>query len=501
MNNLPIPYDWLKACLFFIAAILLTAYHLRARRSKKRLRLPVGFFIAFLIVQASLEVTKIFRLVSISDGLELAAAIALTLGIIRICTFIVFDYFIYRHKSIEFPTITRDIGLAVLYTFATLFILRYKANVNLASIITTSAVLTAVIGLSMQDTLGNLISGIVLQMEKPYQLGDWVNFEKYTGRVVGMSWKSTRILTRQHELILVPNNVISKGHIVNYSQPDPNHVATIELGCSYDNPPNHVREVILQTLREHPKVHHNPPNPPPEVRVLKFGESSIDYRILFFLSDFEREDKIKSEILNQLWYRFKRKGITIPYPTRTVHHVHPKMYDTASAEAEITFLKLRSVDLFKPVSDEQMKGLSGGVTIEDYSSGEDIVRQNDEGSSMYLLNSGECDVIISTEEKAEHVLTTLPAGSCFGEMSLLTGAPRTATVRANTDVSCLRIDKVIFERILRENPRIAEALSLILAERQADTAAQKDELGRKSAEPVQSNAAKILSKIRSFFNI
>ena len=488
----------------FISYILLSAilvgYYLFARYKKHEFRLPIGLFLCLFLTNAAIVVVGHYDLRSAVSSLETISTAFLAMAILRFFVFIVVDYLMRYKKLAPVPLITRDIGLIVLYAIIILLILRYKANVDLTSLITTSAVLTAIIGLALQDTLGNLFAGIVLQMEKPYHIGDWVCFDTYTGRVVGMTWKSTRVITRENEMVTIPNNVIAKSHILNYSQPDPTHIATLDIGTSYSDPPNNVREAILSTIAEHPSVARVPS---PEIRVKKYNDFSVDYQVRFFLSDFENEERIKSHILNQIWYRFRRDGITIPFPIRTIQQVTPnpeKEETEKNNKTKTAHTVLKNIDIFSPLTDEDFAKLALRVRFETFSSDEVIIQEAASGKSMYVILRGECNVTIKQGGYAEHTVATLKENQFFGEMSLLTGEPRTATVRAKTDIVTLRIEKEDIEDIMNTHPAVATSMSEILAARKEDLAAQKEGLA-KDVKKEKNMAAELLKKIKTFFHI
>lgn len=482
---------------FFGVALLLSFYHFVSHRKKHSVKFPVSFFICFFLTMAGVNILDAFVPPSALDAFLFIAWVFLVLGVIRVIVFVPVDYFIQHKKKIHVPRISKDIGLALVYFIAVMVMLKYKAHIDPASLITTSAVLSIVIGLALQDTLGNLFSGVVLQMEKPFHIDDWVSFDKFTGKVVEMSWKSTKLLTREKEMISIPNNVIAKGHILNYSKPDPLHIATFDIGTSYSDPPNLVRAAILETLNEHPQIVAKPDS---EVRVHEFADFSIVYRVRFPLTDFAELEKIKSDVRNRLYYRFKRDGITIPFPIRTIEHIGhdpEKVKDREAKCVELAFEKLKKVDVFRPVSISDLKGISGLVKFEEYSAGENIIREGEAGSSMYTIVRGECDIIIGGTK----IIATLGPDQFFGEMSLLTGDPRTATVKAKTDVTCLKIGKANIEGILKAHPEATNAIGEILAQRRVELIAKKDEMSKEAVIVDPGFVDQMISKIRSFFNL
>jgi len=374
-------------------------------------------------------------------------------------------------------------------------LLHKKGGVNLASLLTTSAVLTMVIGLALQDTLGNLFSGLALQTEKLFQIGEWISFREHVGQVVGMTWKSTLIKTLENEVVYIPNNVISKEIVKNYSRPEPSHVAYIDVGIQYEAPPNRVREVILDVLSENPKVLKVPP---PQVRLVNFGDHSITYQVRFWNSDFEGERLLKADIMNQIWYALKRNGIEIPFPIRDVRLHHVTVSEAAKAQAGLRaeiLSSLKKIQVLGQLPPEDIDSLASRVSLETYGNDEAVVHQGEEGDSMFIIHRGCCDVYL--EDDGRRHVATLKDGDFFGEMSLLTGERRTATVVAKGDAEVFVIDKRSFSDILKAHPAFSEILGQSLVKRQTELAAKQ---GRKE-EPSTSATSQLVSRIKSFFGI
>ena len=241
--------------LMISAALLLFVYMLLAKRSRFLPFLPFGFLIVYFSIQAVSHFFGHLPIVSEYDKwIGVASAIVLSWAVIRLTFALLVELPLKYWKQIEIPHITRDFILLICYAILFFIVLRARGDVNLAGLITTSAALTVVIGLAAQTTLGNFFSGLVLQMEHPFSIGDWITYGSYTGRVLGITWKSTRIKTRDDVLIYLPNNELSNGILINYSQPGRRVVCRLNIGLEYSAPPNKVRQVILDVVKEHPKV-------------------------------------------------------------------------------------------------------------------------------------------------------------------------------------------------------------------------------------------------------
>jgi CRP-like cAMP-binding protein len=275
-------------------------------------------------------------------------------------------------------------------------------------------------------------------------------------------------------------------------------VARIRIGVEYGAPPNIVREVILQALSQHRQVLKIPP---PDIYLIEFGDFAITYEVRFCHTSFAIEPRIKSDINTRLWYALRRNNITIPFPIRDVRHQHierrfqAKEMASRKSSFNINGL-LESVPVLSTLSPEIRTQIADRSKIAEYGAGEFIVRQGDQGDSLYIIRTGSCGVYITKDEKQENKIATINSGEFFGEMSLLTGEPITATVRAMVDTTVIVIDKANFSIILNDNPAISVELGEILAKRQKELA---EEAGRIVTHAPSS--VRMIAKIKSFFGI
>lgn len=478
--------------LILLAVVILLWIYKKSSRRASLLwpRIPTGLVSFALCIYIIAPLVARLHHASLDTALDVTATLALYLGLSRAVVYVMIDYVLEQRRHIKVPTITSDLVLAIIWFFTIMVILRNKLNFDLASLITTSAILTAVLGFALQDTLGNLFAGLAIQAEKPYQIGDWVQLGQYTGQVEGISWKSTKVVTTTRETVYVPNSSISKSAIFNYSQPTPEYIAIMDVGVSYDAPPNRVRNIIMEILTRHPQIMQQRKQ---EVRIKSFGDHAVIYQLRYWINNYALENKIKSDIYNHLWYRFRREKIHIPYPTREIIQTPLVEHVTPTNVIEELF---ESVDLFQPLGDAARKTLAQRARTQLYGVHEEIVQQGAPGNSLYLIISGRCRVFVFAEsETVPRPVALLSQGDFFGEMSLLTGAPRTATVVAEEETECLVIDKGDVKDLLLAKPQIVEQLSLALAERQIALSSIS-----KTREPgaAESAAKQILGKIWEF---
>ncbi|MFH1874842.1 MAG: mechanosensitive ion channel family protein [Pseudomonadota bacterium] len=483
--------------IFLVLGFLfvLFAYRQLAKKSSKLPFVPLGLFIFYLVLILARLPLAHFGLTKWSDKLWLAEIIVLYCAVARIFYFLIIDLWLTKYQRKAIPKITRDLFLIIIFAVIAIVLLHTKGKFNLASVLTTSAVLTMVIGLAAQETLGNIFSGIAIQTEKLYKIGEWIAFKEHVGEVLSITWKSTLIRTLENEVVYIPNNIIAKEIVKNYSRPQAKHVAVINIGIEYEASPNKVRQVMLDTLLKHPKVSKSPT---PEVRLTSFDDFSINYQIRFWNDDFANEKKIKAEIMNSMWYALKRNNIIIPFPIRDlrIHHIENlNQLRTQEKLHEEIRLELRQVSILEPLADEDLDILAKRIEPQRFGDGEMVVQQGLPGESMYIVEHGSAKVVLN--QHFDKPVAILNEGAFFGEMSLLTGEKRTATVVAQGDSSFLKINKDDFADIIHSHPAISDALAQALEKRQAEL----DKLRGETAQAAPTRAAQLASKIKTFFGI
>jgi small-conductance mechanosensitive channel/CRP-like cAMP-binding protein len=387
------------------------------------------------------------------------------------------------------PKILRDVLDVTLYAVAVLPILKTQLDIDLTSLVATSAILSVVLGLAMQDTLGNLFAGLSLQLEQPYQVGDWVTIKDVTGRVVQIAWRATRIETMRKEIVTLPNNVCSKESVKNYSRGAGQPVAAdIYFHAAYDRAPNEVKAAVLEVLENVPLMQRDPP---PLCRTWGFDEMGVRYQVRYYVEDFGQSDWVMEEIYTRLWYRFRRDGIELPYPQRAVHLRNGP--PASEFSDEVVDEMLRRVDLFKVLQEEERVRLRQEMVPKRFAKGEHVLEQGESGNTLYLVGSGSLSVRAGGVE-----VSRLTRGSYFGEMSLLTGEPRAATVVALTDVVLLELGRPVFARLFEAHPELAPKLSGMLAHRRTQLDAAMTASGE-TVEPTDEHH--ILDRLKSIFRL
>ncbi len=422
---------------------------------------------------------------------------------IKLGDLLLVDFFIARRRKFLPPSILRELICFALYLVVLLIIMAQVLHINLMPLLATSAVLSLVAGLALQETLSNFFAGVTLATERPITPGEWVQVGQHVGQVIEMGWRAVKIeLYLKNDYLIVPNSVLAKEQVINFSRPVPVMGQELYIGVHYRHPPNQVTAALLEGIRETTGV---VSEPAPTARVAKYGDSSIEYRVRYWITEFENLSSIEGSILANIWYSLRRHGFEIPFPIRTVH-LHQVTEETErAAEAQALSKRLallREVDFLKPLRPEVLTGVANSLKVLPYEAGRTIVRQGDEGDSLFLISRGRVGVWVRDEQNEGQLVATLDRGQCFGEMSLLTGARRSATVSAIEDSELLMLGKAEFKDILLADPKVVESLSQILSLRQRERDAA---LARERSTTPQLRemdpARQLLARIKSFFGI
>jgi small-conductance mechanosensitive channel/CRP-like cAMP-binding protein len=387
--------------------------------------------------------------------------------------------------SDRFPNIVQDSLIVGLFFMIATVVFK-------ETILTASAVSAVVVGFALQDTLGNAFAGLGIQVEKPFRVGNWIKVGDFEGKVSQVTWRATKLLTRAGTYIVVPNNIISKESIVNYSEPILPVRLWVDVGVTYNKPPNAVKAALLEAIDQAPLALKTPA---PDVLLMDFAASAINYRARFWIADFEVDDIAYDQVRTAIFYALARRGIEIPYPIQ----IEMSREETSSAILTRNDMEslLGDVQIFASLSEDERKQLAARCREAIYATGEMVVRQGEAGASMFVVYSGQVKVTI--EPGNREVARTDPGGF-FGEMSLLTGDPRTATVSATCDAVLLEIPADGFRQIALAQPAVVEAVGLAVVARRAGLDQARAEAALLDAS-LREQSRSLISRVRRFLRL
>src|SRR6266702_3918772 len=306
------------------------------RLIRRKLRLSLILLAAF--IGADVAMSLYGGHLSSATLVELAefAKVALAAAFINALVFVLINPLRVDKVPDRFPAIVQDAIVIALVLLASTFLSQ--------QLVTTSAVSAVVIGFALQDTLGNAFAGLAIQSEKPFHEGHWIKVGDHEGRVAEVTWRATKLRTKAGNFVVLPNNIVAKEAITNYSEPAAPTRLQVEVGASYAAPPNQVKAAMMEALRHSSRAL---AAPAPDVMLVAFDASSITYRARFWIEDYEADEASRDEVRTAIYYSFQRHGIEIPWPIQVQYEKEWKEPDAGERVEEEERL-LAAVDLFAP---------------------------------------------------------------------------------------------------------------------------------------------------------
>lgn len=386
----------------------------------------------------------------------------------------------------------RQIISLLLYFFLFTAVMSNVLEQSVTTWLTTGTIVAAVLGLALQETLGNLFSGMALHMEGGFEVGDVVHSGDFIGVVEGVSWRATRIRGYDNQLIVLPNSVIARDRLEVFPRNNLNgHV--LKIGVDYNVAPatvigvlSHAASHIDGVARDVPVI----------ARVAAFADSSVVYELKYFSRDYSMRDRINADIRKAVWYALRRNQIAFATPIHAYQPYTPPPVGAHDLSEEEVLELLHGVQLLGPLSEEALGELAAGADVHYYSKGEAILRAGTAGDSMFAIHSGTVSVrIVDDSPQRWHEVAQLGPHMVFGEMALLTGEARTADVVALTDVGAVEIRKSSLQPILQSHPELAGALTAKVMTRRDHLEAIRDEHAERDEEE------SVLTRIRTWFGL
>ncbi len=486
----------------FVAARLAVA-GARAPHARSRFGLAVfflGLHLALLPVAAALELLH----GGVAREVLVLTAILGTLAGVTLAGVVVFEGIVRRVRP-GLPRIVPDVVVSFA-VFIALLRTSSRMGVELSGIVATSAVLTAVIGLALQDTLGNVVGGLSLQLDQSVQVGDWVKIGELSGRVSEIRWRYTAIETRNWETVIVPNSQLTKEKVVVMGRRE-GHPRLwrrwVYFHVDFRYPPSEVIDTIERALRTQP-IPNVALDPAPNCVAVEFGESWTRYAVRYWLIDFANDDPTDSSVRTRIFFALARARMTLSIPAQAVFLTTEDPARAATKRAA-DFAKrvaaLARIDLFRDLSEDERTDLALSLHRAPFAKGETLTREGADAHHLYTVVAGSVSVRVGGVDST-HEVARIGPGEFFGEMALLTGQKRRATCVALTDVECYRLDASAFRDLLAARPELAERVAKVLAEREVSLEANRsrmDEAQRRSM--LARNESDMLVKIRSFFGL
>ena len=490
--------------IFVVAALVLSiirpAERLRIRSAVLLLALAlVGLITAAVLASSGVNPAK-----SSYKWISWAARFLLWISFVNVGSVFVFEVFLDALR-LKPPRIMRDLLLALTYIVVGIGTL--SKDVDITGIVATSAVITAVIGLSFQDTLGNMMGGMALQLERAIGVGDWIRIDGQEGMVKEIRWRHMSIETRNWDTIVIPNSALMKSHVLilgrRAGQPR-QHRQWVYFNVDFRYSPTEVSEVVETALRAEP-IPNIAPEPPPNCVVMDFKESYCSYDVRYWLTDLAADDPTNSIVRTRIYFALRRAGIPLSIPAHSIFMTEEdESREKRKSDEEIDkhAEALKRVELFQTLTDEERCSLAARLRVAPFVRGEAMTRQGAAAHWLYIITRGDAEVRVSVDGNLSERIATLHQGDFFGEMGMMTGEPRAATVIALSEVECYRVDKEAFHDIMHSRPEIAEDISEVLALRRVELDAVREDLNEEAKRArLRQHQGDLLHRIRHFFKL
>jgi len=489
------------AAIFAATALVLTAISFAFGSMRRRGLLPM-LLMALIGLLVLVGRDQLLLWFNIPSGVVIVQELGLALiavGFTRVAILFVFQT-LFARRGI--PKILDDFVMAMVLVGYAIFRMN-AVGVNLAGLITTSTVITGALAFSAQSTLGNLWGGISLQVEKTCRIGDWIRIDNVTGQVVSIRWRYTAIATINNETIIIPNSQVMNNRFTvlarrgEEAQP---WIRWITFELDFDHTPAKVVAVLDRAFAdaEIPNVGRDPK---PRIGCTAIKESGIEYGVEYNIIDPSKVWRTDSAVRVHLYAAMARAGFAISFQRRIVEARSDRRPEEAATENARRLVALESSELFHSLTENERQALAPALTACLYAGDDVIFHKGDSADSLYLISEGGVR-IVSDDKGQRHDLARIGAPGYFGEMGLLLGQPRAATVLADGEALCYRLDKQGFDTIIQGRPELADNLARVLAQRQAENDATLRALDAEARARHSGNrATEIVRKIQQFFGI
>jgi small-conductance mechanosensitive channel/CRP-like cAMP-binding protein len=490
--------------LILLAAYLLSLAFARVAAPEERpglrkflILVPVQVLLAVLAAGFSAE-AQLYR------HLRLGALVLGGTALVYLGDFLLFAVLL-SGRRIQPPLIIRHV-LMVALSFGYVLFLFSHFSVNLTGLVATSAVLTMVIGLSLQDTLGNIIGGMALQFEKSIEVGEWIKMGDTTGQVSEITWRYTALETSRWHTVIIPNSAILRGQVavIGRRKGKPQYERReIVFNVGLEHAPVEVIRVVNEAMQK--DVFNNVAVlPKPNCIITDLSKDVGTYTLRYWLTAIADDMPTDSMVRTKIYFSLKRAGIELATPTYGVRMTQVSREAQREEAAEVLRRRLETlagVRLFDGLSSSELQRLAQEMSDAPFAKGEILTKQGAEAHWLYIIESGEVSVTVA-QDGVEAEVARLGAGDFFGEMSLMTGEPRAATVVALSEVECLRLDKEGFQALVQARPQIAEEVAEVIAARRTRLIALSEDVDREAlSRQMEAHKEDLLAKIRDFFEV
>ncbi len=351
-------------------------------------------------------------------------------------------------------------------------------------------------------------TGLAVNIERPYQIGDWIQIyqrlpeQNIIGQVLEINWRATRVKTEENSIVVIPNSVMSTSFVTNFWIPNSELRQEVVFCIDFSVPVERVRRILFAAAKETLDQPGYVNKRMPEILIKQTTELGIEYEIRYWINSWRQISPSRSkDIVNSIVLKhLSIAGISLAYPKEDIYYKKMPMRHFDSASLSDRTRIVSGIELFSHLPESEIANLAEQMQYFIFKSGEDIVKNGDEGDSMFILVEGVADVLVPEKNKMVRVSQLYP-GQFFGEMSLLTGEPRSADVIAITDLVVYQLEREHLSNTFRDHPEFIEKVSEILVERKYQNAQMLQKLNQQPLVKSSVSTNLLVNRIRSFFKV
>ncbi|MBV7338999.1 mechanosensitive ion channel [Chloroflexi bacterium TSY] len=362
------------------------------------------------------------------------------------------------------PALFFALSRAVVVIFVAYYVLAGVWQVDVSSLFTAVGIGALAVSFALQDTLSNLVSGFLLLVDKPFQVGDFIVFRGDWMQVVEVGWRATKLKSSSKlGHFIIPNGILSKDAILNYESATEGYIVRFDdhITFSYNDPPNQVVDVLYEVLHSSDLICNTPA---PGVYICNYLDRGIEYRMRFWM-DFWDWWPALHQLRANIYYAAKRHGLTMPYPTTMQYRDDMSALQPPDRSTEL-LERLRTVPVFTSLPERTIERLAQSARLTNYGATERIVRQGQSDEGLYVIHDGAVLLTVSDSSGESHEVARLIPGDIFGEMALLRNDPSPISATAVTDSEVLILDHTAIAILSDEHQRFGLEMNAVIEERQ-----------------------------------
>lgn len=404
---------------------------------------------------------------------------------------------IRRRSGSPAPKILANSVGAAVFILALFGIVRYVFDHPVTGLVATSGVVTIIIGFAIREMIADFFSGIAMNTERPYRIGDYVELEPgMVGRVTELNWRSTRLTTQSGTVVIVPNSNLASRQFVNYSLPTPEYRESMQVVLNFTTDPRRAENILLAAVLATRGLVEGAPH---SVRIKDFSERGVIYELRFFIQSYADRANMRHEVARHALHHLQQAGIPIPYGQQEVFlsRERPRRRETRLSARRL----LSRIPWLDPLNDDELDKLASDANELEFKPGAVVMSEGEQGTSLLVVVEGTLEASTQSGTEREEKVGTVKPGQALGEMSFLTGEPRAATVTALTHAFVLELRREAFEPILRARPAIAEQLGQTMAKRVIKTQEAIQTASESGADDLMTRAGQIARSISSLFGL